>query len=248
VNVDFGRRRYPDTEIDVAERQYRSKFQPNYREEVDVTIDPPRSQPSIHREYGATEETVDRPRFSSNMGYHDEDGKAASSPTPRPMLILEGHYHSLRHGLHRAAERIVGAPRHHHHDREEIDITIDSGRSGAAPRTVLSANPPNTVTIPTHHIRIGDLLILQGRPCQVIRITTSSSTGQHRYLGVDLFTKQLHEESSYVSNPSPSVIVQTMLGPVFKQYRVLDMQDGTGKNYPPAQLLVAHTNVLQSLP
>jgi hypothetical protein len=26
------------------------------------------------------------------------------------------------------------------------------------------------------------------------------------------------------------------------------MQDGTGKNYPPAQLLVAHTNVLQSLP
>lgn len=78
MNVDFGRRRYPDTEIDVAERQYRSKFQPNYREEVDVTVDPPRSQPSIHREYRATEETVDRPRFSSNMGYHDEDGKAAS--------------------------------------------------------------------------------------------------------------------------------------------------------------------------
>lgn len=74
---------------------------------------------------------------------------------------------------------------------------------------------------------MGDLLILQGRPCQVIRITTSSATGQHRYLGVDLFTKQLHEESSYVSNPSPSVVVQTMLGPVFKQYRVLDMQDGT---------------------
>jgi hypothetical protein len=46
-------------------------------------------------------------------------------------------------------------------------------------------------------------------------------------LGVDLFTKQLHEESSFISNPSPSVIVQTMLGPVFKQYRVLDLQDGT---------------------
>lgn len=74
---------------------------------------------------------------------------------------------------------------------------------------------------------MGDLLILQGRPCQVIKITTSSATGQHRYLGVDLFTKQLHEESSFVQNPSPSVVVQTMLGPVFKQYRVLDMQDGT---------------------
>jgi hypothetical protein len=46
-------------------------------------------------------------------------------------------------------------------------------------------------------------------------------------LGVDLFTKQLHEESSFISNPSPSVVVQTMLGPVFKQYRVLDLQDGT---------------------
>jgi hypothetical protein len=83
----------------------------------------------------------------------------------------------------------------------------------------------NTITIPCHHIRIGDLLILQGRPCQVIRITTSSQTGQHRYLGVDLFTKQLHEESSFISNPAPSVIVQNMLGPVFKQYRVLDIRE-----------------------
>ncbi|KAF2398035.1 eukaryotic translation initiation factor-like protein 5A-1 [Trichodelitschia bisporula] len=84
---------------------------------------------------------------------------------------------------------------------------------------------PNTITIPCHHIRIGDLLILQGRPCQVIRITTSSQTGQHRYLGVDLFTKQLHEESSFISSPSPSVVVQNMLGPIFKQYRVLDIRD-----------------------
>ncbi|KAK8231027.1 eukaryotic translation initiation factor-like protein 5A-1 [Phyllosticta paracitricarpa] len=83
----------------------------------------------------------------------------------------------------------------------------------------------NSITIPCHHIRIGDLLILQGRPCQVIRITTSSQTGQHRYLGVDLFTKQLHEESSFISNPAPSVIVQNMLGPVFKQYRVLDIRE-----------------------
>jgi len=102
--------------------------------------------------------------------------------------------------------------------------------SGPAPSRVSVSEStfiPNTVTIPTHHIRLGDLLILQGRPCQVIRISTSSSTGQHRYLGVDLFTKQLHEESSFIENPSPSVIVQTMLGPVFKQYRVLDLQDGT---------------------
>lgn len=160
------------------------------------------------------------------------------------MLTVLGHYHSLRHGLHRAAERIVGGPRHHHHhDREEIDITIESGRPSSASHG--SAAPPNTVTIPTHHIRIGDLLILQGRPCQVIRITTSSSTGQHRYLGVDLFTKQLHEESSFVSNPSPSVVVQTMLGPVFKQYRVLDLQDGSGKNSSSHASRCIHANMTQ---
>lgn len=85
---------------------------------------------------------------------------------------------------------------------------------------------PNTVTIPCNHIRLGDFLVLQGRPCQVIRISTSSATGQYRYLGVDLFTKQLHEESSSISNPAPSVVVQTMLGPIFKQYRVLDLQEG----------------------
>nr|7ASI_A Chain A, eIF-5a domain-containing protein [Neurospora crassa]7ASX_A Chain A, eIF-5a domain-containing protein [Neurospora crassa] len=100
----------------------------------------------------------------------------------------------------------------------------------AAPRATTgtgTGSASQTVTIPCHHIRLGDILILQGRPCQVIRISTSAATGQHRYLGVDLFTKQLHEESSFVSNPAPSVVVQTMLGPVFKQYRVLDMQDGS---------------------
>ncbi|KAF5852711.1 hypothetical protein GGP41_008184 [Bipolaris sorokiniana] len=92
-------------------------------------------------------------------------------------------------------------------------------------RSVRKMSTASTITIPCHHIRIGDLLILQGRPCQVIRITTSSQTGQHRYLGVDLFTKQLHEESSFISNPAPSVVVQNMLGPVFKQYRVLDIRE-----------------------
>jgi len=133
------------------------------------------------------------------MGYYDEDG----------------HYHSFRHGLHRAASKINGREA----NTENISATETT-------RSAEPLYPPNTVTIPCNHIRLADLLILQGRPCQVIRITTSAATGQHRYLGVDLFTKQLHEESSFVSTPSPSVVVQTMLGPVFKQYRVLDLQDG----------------------
>jgi len=225
----------------VTEREYRSRFQPSYREEtrIGTTVDPPRIELPRHSQHSSQEEirvktTVDPPRFQQDkMGYYDEDGKSISSfnsqHTPKPP---SGHYHSFRHGLHRAADRVLhGRPHHHHHETEEIDITIGGrSESGASKHSAVEQSaPPNTVTIPTHHIRVGDLLILQGRPCQVIRITTSAATGQHRYLGVDLFTKQLHEESSFVSNPSPSVVVQTMLGPIFKQYRVLDLQEGTGK-------------------
>ncbi|KAL7952485.1 HEX1-like protein [Trichoderma compactum] len=122
--------------------------------------------------------------------------------------------------------------------REEIKITEEIRESTPYPseqsakmgyyddEAPATESQPNTVSIPCHHIRLGDFLMLQGRPCQVIRISTSSATGQYRYLGVDLFTKQLHEESSFIANPAPSVVVQTMLGPVFKQYRVLDMADG----------------------
>jgi hypothetical protein len=158
-------------------------------------------------------------------------------PNPSPLLLLHstftltllslaGHYHSFRHGVHKLADRIAH-PRGREEDvdvnvREEF-VTSRSARSGGGSHEYL----PNTVVIPCHHIRIGDFLMLQGRPSQVIRISTSSATGQYRYLGVDLFTRQLHEESSNVSNPAPSVYVQTMLGPVFKQYRVLDMQNGS---------------------
>ncbi|RFU29591.1 hypothetical protein B7463_g6736, partial [Scytalidium lignicola] len=200
------------------------RFQPSYRQEDtrinDTTVDPPRFQPITKREeIRVTEQTVEPPRIqktSKKMGYYDD----------------EGHYHSFRHGLQRAADRVIH-PIHggSHTHREEIDINISAPSAGGPSQSVVSsgssAYPPNTVTIPCHHIRIGDLLILQGRPCQVIRISTSPATGQHRYLGVDLFTKQLHEESSFVEHPSPSVVVQTMLGPVFKQYRVLDMHDGS---------------------
>lgn len=161
------------------------------------------------------------------MGYYDD----------------EGQYHSFRHGIEKATDRVFH-PFHPHHEREREETVIEKReddhhhdhlhergptriREGHLEnvRYIERRRGPNTITIPCHHIRIGDLLILQGRPCQVIRITTSAQTGQHRYLGVDLFTKQLHEESSFVSNPSPSVIVQNMLGPVFKTYRVLDIRD-----------------------
>ncbi|ORY60587.1 uncharacterized protein BCR38DRAFT_348622, partial [Pseudomassariella vexata] len=246
--------------IDKIEREYRSRYQPAYKEQGRVIgtvvgssvapstyshhsqhsqhsrptydekvriseskVDTPKALISYHKDTKVIQESVEPPHHNSThqkskMGYYDEDG----------------HYHSFRHGLHKLADKVM----HHHPPKQEIiEITeVRETRDPSGPPTYVAplahtfsapaAPVPNTVTIPCHHIRMGDILILQGRPCQVIRISTSAATGQHRYLGVDLFTKQLHEESSSVSNPAPSVVVQTMLGPIFKQYRVLDMQDG----------------------
>jgi len=100
----------------------------------------------------------------------------------------------------------------------------EAPESAPAPAAAATASQ-STFTIPCHHIRIGDLVILQQRPCQVIRITTSAQTGQHRYLGVDLFTKQLHEEPCVVTHPSPSVVLHSMLTPGFKQYKLLDISE-----------------------
>ncbi|KAK4157006.1 hypothetical protein C8A00DRAFT_30099 [Chaetomidium leptoderma] len=250
IEIDNTHRR-PSSVVDVAESEYRSRVQPNYRKEFSVagttvdppahrhshkarthideftvdasssypvfkesvhvtgtTVDTPAPRSSFHEKVSIVEETVDAHRHASppkqsKMGYYDEDG----------------HHHSFRQGLHKLADRIVHPEGH---DRVEAS----ESRRPRASSTEGGSQATGNVTIPCHHIRLGDILILQGRPCQVIRISTSAATGQHRYLGVDLFTKQLHEESSFVSNPAPSVVVQTMLGPVFKQYRVLDMQDG----------------------
>lgn len=233
-----------DTNIDIAERDYRERtvpFSEEYRESrgwQDKSTYPREYRGArgygdvVDEEVKVTEErVVDAPerKYRRDMGYYDD----------------EGQYHSFREGLHRAADRVLhpfhGGHHHHHHDRERVveeDITVEDRevRVGAPRREMDyrtsyrydnsgSGGIMNTVTIPCHFIRIGDIIILQGRPCQVIRITTSSQTGQHRYLGVDLFTKQLNEESSFISNPSPSVTVQNMLGPVFKSYRVLDIRD-----------------------
>lgn len=122
--------------------------------------------------------------------------------------------------------------KHEYYDEDGYAHSTNSSahggvRSAIKDKTISSVHTPkaSTFTIPCHHIRIGDLVILQHRPCQVIRITTSAQTGQHRYLGVDLFTKQLHEEPCVVSHPSPSVVLHSLLGPVFKQYRLIDIRD-----------------------
>ncbi|KAF3903586.1 hypothetical protein AA313_de0203438 [Arthrobotrys entomopaga] len=110
---------------------------------------------------------------------------------------------------------------------ETITITKNKPvRSFGPPPTAPAAPPAQTdFSIPCHLLRVGDLVILQKRPTQIIRITTSAATGQHRYLGVDLFTHKLIEENCVVSHPSPSVVLHTMLTPAFKQYKVIQAGD-----------------------
>jgi len=212
INIDIDRRQTRDqsfeNQLDITERDYRRRINPTYDVEYE------RRRPTEEVQVEKEDIKVDRPR-RNDMGYYDD----------------QGEYHSFRRGLERAADRIIHPFRHH--DREEV-IIEDEERGPTRVREGVREEvrfieprrgfPRNTVTIPCQFIRIGDLVILQGRPCQVIRITTSPQTGQYRYLGVDLFTRQLQEESSFMSNPQPSVYVQSMLGPVYKQYRILDMR------------------------
>ncbi|KAM3083697.1 hypothetical protein ACMFMG_002190 [Clarireedia jacksonii] len=230
-----------ESEIDFVERQYRSRYQPSFKEEsvVDVTVDPPRSRVSEPR---YTEEVVRVTETTVDPPSHSPARSSFSSHRPKSIyreeIVDEVLIKEPRTPKHIHTEDI-------HITKEVIKTSPSTPKTPTTPFTPLNLEmgyydeeasapvatatqpkpPPNTVTIPCHHIRMGDLLMLQGRPCQVIRITTSAATGQHRYLGVDLFTRQLNEESSFISNPSPSVVVQTMLGPVFKQYRVLDLHD-----------------------
>ncbi|KAI1088775.1 hypothetical protein F5B19DRAFT_469871 [Rostrohypoxylon terebratum] len=137
------------------------------------------------------------------MGYYDENGT----------------YFSFRNGSRAATsgqqeKEGIG-------DKEETVHPMHSIQMASVPPSIPA------ITIPCHHVRMGDILLLKGRPCQVIRISTNPQTGQFKYLGVDLFTKKLHEEISFTSSPSSNTVVQTVFGPIFHQYLVLDIEDDT---------------------
>ena len=201
-----------ETQLDITEREYRRKINPTYDIEYERTR--PVKDEVVIQKNTTTEVQVEKPR--GKMGFYDD----------------HGDYHSFRRGVERVADKVFHPFSHHDH-HESVTVKESSGPtrvSGGQSQNIRYVQPrhasgSNTVTIPCHFIRVGDLVILQGRPSQIIRISTSGQTGQYRFLGVDLFTRQLHEESSFTSSPEPSVGVQTMLGPVFKQYRILDLRE-----------------------
>ncbi|PGH31746.1 woronin body major protein [[Emmonsia] crescens] len=236
-----------ETQLDITERDYRQRTDPNFQVEYAPRPAQVREiDPSFNNRQFEQIDTSGAPSHVSEVDYAargservyrdvNVDRRTVIEESPRKMGYYddEGQYHSFRRGVERAADRVLH-PFHHHHDRkEEGSVSDERGptrvRDGVreSVRVVQprGGHPPETITIPCHFVRVGDLLILQGRPCQVIRISVSPQTGQHRYLGVDLFTRQLHEESSFISHPSSSVVVQSMLGPVYKTYRILDIRE-----------------------
>ncbi|KAI6555520.1 hypothetical protein MCOR03_006779 [Pyricularia oryzae] len=211
TRVEIDRTHRPNiSAIDNIEREYRARCQPQYKEETNTRITVDQAEHKHHHHHHHNQHK--RPVFRQDV--HIEE--TVEIPRTRK---------SNNNNNNTTTTTKMG---YYEDDRETIEISESrvSRGSSRGPRSRGGDYAPNTVSIPCHHIRLGDILLLQGRPCQVIRISTSAATGQHRYLGVDLFTKELREESSSISTPSPSVVVQTMCGPVFKQYRVLDMQAG----------------------
>ncbi|KAJ5165227.1 Nucleic acid-binding OB-fold [Penicillium coprophilum] len=230
-----------ENQLDLTERDYRQRTSPSY--DLDVSYDRRYRQP-VDSAYGYQSESVDvsydrisqpqtssykeddvylrevqpRARYSTPSQVNVSQSTTRDTAPTRKMGYYDddGEYHSFRRGVGRAADRVLHPFSHSEHEESH------AGEVAAPRENVRIVEPRNrgsageTVPIPCHFIRVGDILILQGRPCQ---------TGQHRYLGVDLFTRKLQEESSFVANPSPSVVVQTMLGPVFKTYRILDLRD-----------------------
>ncbi|KAJ8123008.1 hypothetical protein ONZ43_g935 [Nemania bipapillata] len=202
--------------IDRIEREYRARVQPSvYRDEIRVTgstVDTPTYRPQYDDHVTVTGATVDTPahipHYADKVSFTEEtlDAPKPAAPTTyhKDVKITEKTVEHPRHSSAYQKSRMgyYDEDGHYHSFRHGLHKMADRIFHPEGER-------------------------VEGRPCQVIRISTSSATGQHRYLGVDLFTKQLNEESSFVSNPAPSVVVQTMLGPVFKQYRVLDIQNGT---------------------
>lgn len=185
--------------------------------EHSYTVDPPAFVPVSKQKSHETHEYKDihikhKPELKlKELFSHDKKLLHTSPPYPITDTMAKHEYYDDDSYAHSTNSSSHGVKAH----KESKSTHVSS----------VHAPKSSTFTIPCHHIRIGDLVILQHRPCQIIRITTSAQTGQHRYLGVDLFTKQLHEEPCVVSHPSPSVVLHSLLGPVFKQYRLIDIRD-----------------------
>ncbi|KAI3543085.1 woronin body major protein [Colletotrichum filicis] len=224
VEIDTRHHEHLVNPIDKIERQYRQRFHPTYHKE-EVTVE---TYPAPHHHHHHHSHSDHHSDHHSHHQHSHVDEYTVESERPRPQQYKE----TITVTEETIEPTHVSKPQHKSSKMGYYDEDVSEVRAASAPRRQSSGSGsgapriPNTVTIPCHHIRLGDFLMLQGRPCQVIKISTSAATGQYRYLGVDLFTKQLHEESSFIANPAPSVVVQTMLGPVFKQYRVLDLSDG----------------------
>ncbi|KAM0415961.1 hypothetical protein ACHAPT_013060 [Fusarium lateritium] len=134
-------------------------------------------------------------RFSVNLSR----GKA-----PADSIRLGGHHASLPSAVATPDNQTISPEPPEPLEPPEA-MTGTTGESRFRSDDPAEPHVPNTITVPCHHIRLGDFVMLQGRPCQVIRISISRITGQYRYLGVDLVNKEIFEDLSFGSEPAPAL-------------------------------------------
>ncbi|KAF3935128.1 hypothetical protein ABW20_dc0101877 [Dactylellina cionopaga] len=79
-----------------------------------------------------------------------------------------------------------------------------------------------TVAIKCADVKLGDIIILLGRECQVTKIFTRGDSGQHSYIGNEIFTRLTYEQKCISSNGDP----HHCLAPKLAKYRVLHIEDG----------------------
>ena len=105
IEIDNSHRPH-NSVIDVAEREYRARFQPNYRDEVKVgiTVDPPAPRSSFTKSIHIDETTVDAPRHTP---VYKESFRASESTIDPPAPRSTFHKSDVQ-----LSEETVDAPRY----------------------------------------------------------------------------------------------------------------------------------------
>jgi hypothetical protein len=112
----------------LAEREYRARFQPNYKEEVSYTVDgATRRGPSTYKETVRIDETVDAPRYPSSSF------QKTSTVVDETTVDVPAPVRPYREDV-TIIDETVEIPRkpsrkHHHHHTAKMGYYDDEGES-----------------------------------------------------------------------------------------------------------------------
>jgi hypothetical protein len=112
THVEFDKTsRVHSTPIDVAEREYRARFQPNYREEAS-TVDGATRRGPIYKETVRIDETLDTPRYPAS--FHKTSTVVDETTVDPPSAIRPVHHKDVTIIDETVEIRKVPSKHHHH--------------------------------------------------------------------------------------------------------------------------------------